>query len=107
MTKPNIRETSNDIKIYNNENSQSKQVKDIELEEIDFLFATEKTEGKRKDFDSTFESIDVSSKAVGGGEKNTHAEEFFNGLKDNKSSLCEKLGISEEKYDALSCVALA
>lgn len=102
----NIRGTSNDIKIYN-ENNQSKQVKNLELEEIEFLFETEKTEGRRKDFDSTFEAIDVSSKAVGGGEQNTQATEFFNGLKDNKSSLCEKLGISEEKYDGLSCVALA
>lgn len=49
MTMPNIRGTSNDIKIYNDENSQSKQVKNLELEEIEFLFATDKTEDKRKD----------------------------------------------------------
>lgn len=100
--------SSNQTNIAQNGNIQGNNKKNIDIEEIEFLFATEMVEDKRTDFDSTFESIEVSSKAVGGGEEdNEQARLFYQGLNDNKAYLCEKLGISEEKYDSLACVALA
>ena len=63
-----------------------------------------------------FESIEIElinpeSKAVGMvldlSDPKDQAKFFYQSLIDNKSELCEELGISEEKYDSLSCVALA
>ena len=75
------------------------QEKNIELEDISILYTTEKTEDKRSTFDDTYNKTSLSDASQGA--------KFLEGLKANKAALAEDLGLSEEQYDALACVALA
>ena len=76
-----------------------KPEENINLEDINILYTTEKQEEDRTSFDETYNQTAVS------GDKN--GEKFLNGLIDNKSTLCEELNITEEQYDSLACIALA
>ena len=73
---------------------------DIDLEAIDFLFATELLEEKRTTFEDTFSSIDANDETKDGAK-------FLNGLIDNKAKLQKDLNLSDEEYDNLACIALA
>lgn len=72
---------------------------DIELEDISILYTTEKTEEKRSTFDETFNEVSLTESEQG--------EKFLSGLKENKTGLCEDLGLTSDQYDSLACVALA
>ena len=72
--------------------------KDIKLEDISVLYSTRQTEEKRSDFKSTFSPVAIMNSEQG--------SKFIQGLKDNKEDLQAKLGLSDEQYDVLACVAL-
>lgn len=72
----------------------------IDLEAIDFLFSTDKLEEERTTFEDTFKMIDANDESSDGAK-------FLNGLIDNKANLQEDLGLSDEEYDNLACIALA
>ena len=108
---PNIRGTSQEINSLINEKKEVNKKQDADIENVEFLFSTSKLEDERGDFESTFEEFSVVQKAVGGkvnpDKVQEQAIDFYNGLVENKDKLCEKLGISEDKYDDLAFVALA
>lgn len=108
---PNIRGTSQEINSLINEKKEVNKKQDADIENVEFLFSTDKLEDERGDFESTFEEFSVVQKAVGGkvnpDKVQAQAIDFYNGLVENKEELCDKLGISEDKYDDLSFVALA
>ena len=82
---PHIDGYSYEVKFSNNQSVSTS--KNLEVEDIEFLFSTEQTEGNRTDFDSTFEEFEVYSKAVGGDVDNmdndSQARAFYAGLTDN------------------------
>lgn len=71
---------------------------DIELNDISILYTTDKTEDKRSEFANSFSLVDVSQSQQG--------EKFLTSLKENKTALMGRLGLSDEQYDTLACVAL-
>lgn len=73
--------------------------KEIELSDISVLYTTEKTEDERSSFAKTYEETSLGEASQGA--------EFLQGLTQNKDFLMEKLGLSDEQYDSLACVALA
>jgi len=73
----------------------------IDTESINSVFVTCKKEDKRTTFAGTFKEVDFEYAPTKQG------QEFLEGLKKNKESLMADLGLGEEEYDALSCVALA
>lgn len=75
------------------------QEKNIELEDISILYTTEQTEDKRSTFDDTYDKTSLNDA--------TQGAKFLEGLKSNKADLAEDLGLTEEQYDALACIALA
>lgn len=79
--------------------SIEKKEKELELSDISVLYTTEKTEDKRSDFENTYNEKSLNEASQGA--------EFLNGLIENKDFLSEKLGLSDEQYDSLACVALA
>ena len=97
MIKPNSF-SLNGVSKYNNNQIQAKE-ENINLEDIDTIYTTEKQEDKRTSFDETYDLTSVDS------DKN--AEKFLNGLTENKDLLCKELNITEEQYDAIACIALA
>lgn len=72
---------------------------DIDLEDISILYTTEKVEKDRSTFSETFKEVSLNNSKEG--------EKFLSGLKENKDSLCEELGLTSEQYDSLACIALA
>lgn len=72
---------------------------EIDLSEISILFTTEKTEDKRTTFEDTYDEKSLSEA--------TQGAEFLQGLIANKDTLMSELGLSDEQYDTLACVALA
>ncbi len=72
---------------------------DIDLEDISILYTTEKVEKDRSTFSETFKEVSLNNSEEG--------EKFLSGLKENKDSLCEELGLTSEQYDSLACIALA
>lgn len=73
--------------------------KEIELSDISILYTTEKTEDERTNFEKTYNETSL--------DKASQGAKFLDGLTQNKSFLMEKLGLSDEQYDSLACVALA
>ncbi len=84
---------------YNIDTNKELQEKNIELEDISILYTTELVEDERSSFDETYDSKSL--------EDATQGAKFLEGLKANKDELAEKLGLTEEQYDVLACVALA
>ena len=93
----------NDYSIDNSYNPKSIKTKyekdDIDLDDISILYTTEKVEQDRSTFDKTFDEVTLDNSKQG--------EKFLSGLKDNKDSLCDELGLTSEQYDSLACIALA
>ena len=86
---------------YNKNNSGFNNT-NIDLDDITILFGTEKTEDNRTTFDETFsENIQVNDNI------DTDGEKFLEGLKANKTELMSDLGLTDEEYDNLACIALA
>jgi len=83
----------------NNEIKTSYREDDIDLEDISILYTTEKNEEKRTNFEESFDQTPV--------EESTQGEKFLEGLKSNKDSLSKELGLNDEQYDSLACIALA
>ena len=84
---------------YNSSEIKPKYPKDnIELEDISILYTTNQTEDKRSEFLSTFSLIDADESGQGA--------KFLHSLIENKSVLMQKLGLSDEQYDSLACIAL-
>ena len=80
-------------------NNEAKEVKkDIKLEDISVLYTTRQKEENRTDFANTFSPVAIMNSETGA--------KFIQGLKDNKSDLQTKLGLTDEQYDVLACVAL-
>ncbi len=84
---------------YKNDVNRELQEKNIELEDISILYTTELVEDERSSFDKTYDETSLNDASQGA--------KFLESLKANKDGLAEKLGLSEEQYDALACVALA
>ena len=80
-----------------------KKIKDnqdkMDVENVSVFYTTEKTEDRRADFESTFSTTTPDN--------NKQGARFLQGLIENKTELAEELGISEEEYDNLSCIAMA
>ena len=72
---------------------------DMKLENVSIFYTTDKTEDRRSDFSSTFNSEAVENSSQGA--------RFLEGLKENKEALMAELGLSDTEYDNLSCIALA
>lgn len=72
---------------------------ELDLSEISILFTTEKEEDERTTFEDTYDEKSLSEASQGA--------EFLQGLIANKDTLMSDLGLSDEQYDALACVALA
>ena len=72
----------------------------IDLEAISILYATDKLEDERTTFEETFYSLDANDETTDGAK-------FLDGLIDNKETLQADLGLSDEEYDNLACIALA
>ena len=89
----------------------------FDIEKIDSVYVTTKPEDKRTTFDETFQERFLDEKDALDGKL------FLDGLKNNKydsalqnkngepkiltTGLVTDLGLTEQQYDALSCVALA
>lgn len=71
----------------------------MDVENISVFYTTEKTEDRRSDFENTFKTAALN--------ENQQGARFLEGLVENKADLMEELGISEEEYDNLSCIAMA
>lgn len=71
----------------------------MDVENISVFYTTNLTEDRRSDFENTFKSADVN--------ENQQGARFLEGLVENKADLMEELGISEEEYDNLACIAMA
>ena len=88
------------INRYNSSEIKTEYEKDdIDLEDISILYTTEKVEKDRSTFSETFKEVSLNNSEEG--------EKFLSGLKENKDSLCEELGLTSEQYDSLACIALA
>ena len=94
---------------YNNHNTYEYDINkvrsnfedtNIDLEAISILYSTEKLEDNRTTFDETFDSIDANDESTDGAK-------FLDGLIENKETLQKDLGLSDEEYDNLACIALA
>ena len=86
---------------YNpNKSNANFEDSDIDLEAINFLYSTDKLEDERTTFEDTFKMIDANDESSDGAK-------FLNGLRDNKAQLQEELGLTDEEYDNLACIALA
>lgn len=86
---------------YNpNKSNANFEDSDIDLEAINFLYSTDKLEDERTTFEDTFKMIDANDESSDGAK-------FLNGLIDNKAQLQEELGLTDEEYDNLACIALA
>lgn len=72
----------------------------INLEDISILYSTEKTETNRTTFEDTFYYQNANDEESSGAK-------FLQGLIDNKETLQNDLGLSDEEYDNLACIALA
>ena len=72
---------------------------EIDLSEISILYSTDKTEDERTTFEDTYKEKSL--------DEATQGAQFLQGLIDNKDELQEKLGLTDEQYDSLACVALA
>ena len=98
-----VNQTSNDSqieKLYSGNNIKTSYKKDdIDLEEISVLYTTEKTEDERTDFSESFDETLLEEAGDG--------KEFLEGLISNKSELSADLGLDDEQYDSLACIALA
>ena len=73
--------------------------KDIDLEDISILYTTSQQEEYRSTFDDTFGETSLNEAADGA--------KYLQSLIDNKAELAADLGLDEEQYDELACIALA
>lgn len=83
----------------NNVEIKSKEDENIDLSEISFLYETEKLEGERSSFSETYELAPL--------DENEQGAKFLKGLIDNKDKISSELGLTDEQYDSLACIALA
>ena len=72
---------------------------EMKLENVSIFYTTDKTEDRRGDFNSTFNSQSAETSSQG--------TRFLEGLKENKEALMAELNLSDTEYDNLSCIALA
>lgn len=72
---------------------------EIELSDISILYTTEKTEDERTSFEQTYKETYL--------DENSQGAKFLKGLTQHKEFLAETLGLTDEQYDSLACVALA
>ena len=95
-------EISNNYSVYANldGNKINQTVNDeINIDDISILYTTDLKEEDRTSFDETYDSVNVAD--------NKQGKKFLEGLKNNKESLCQELGLSSEEYDSFACIALA
>ncbi len=85
-----------DYYIRNNQNGISDE--GINLDDISVFYTTDKVENKRGSYAQTFNEKPVNMSKDG--------QKFLDGLISNKGLLCERLGLSDEQYDSLACIAL-
>ncbi len=96
-----FRNLGNDRLIKDKSGNNPNKKDDFEVEKIDTIFTTEKEEFSRKDFEETFDEKDINDK------KSEQGKKFHEGLTKNKSSLMKDLGLSDDEYDSLACIAMA
>lgn len=85
-----------DYYIRNKQNGISDE--GINLDDISVFYTTDKVENKRGSYVQTFNEKPVNMSKDG--------QKFLDGLISNKGLLCERLGLSDEQYDSLACIAL-
>lgn len=81
-------------------NNPSKE-DDFEVEKINTIFTTEKPETEREKFNNTFNETNIDD------ENSLQGKMFLEGLNKNKADLMKDLGLSDNEYDSLACVAMA
>ena len=96
-----FRNLSNDKLVKDKSGNNPNKKDNFEVEKIDTIFTTEKEEFSRKDFEETFDEKDINDK------KSEQGKKFHEGLTKNKSSLMKDLGLSDDEYDSLACIAMA
>lgn len=82
----------------------------VHLEQISELYATDKKEEDRTNFEETFSEemyFDAHRNLYNSGSEFSGPYEFYNSLLNNREYLVNTLGIDNETYDALGCIALA
>lgn len=84
---------------FQNDIKTNYEKNDIDLEDISILYTTEKQEDERTTFEETFNKVFVSDTEDG--------QKFLNGLIENKETLMQDLGLTDDQYDSLACIALA
>lgn len=85
-----------DYYIRNKQNGISDE--GINLDDISVFYTTDKVENKRGSYVQTFNEKPVNMSKDG--------QKFLDGLISNKGLLCDRLGLSDEQYDSLACIAL-
>jgi hypothetical protein len=96
MSNIGIGRIHDDYYIRNKQNGISNE--GINLDDISVFYTTDKVENKRGSYAQTFNEKSVNMSKDG--------QKFLDGLISNKALLCEKLGLSDEQYDSLACIAL-
>ena len=96
-----FRNLGNDRLVKDKSGNNPNKKDDFEVEKINTIFTTKKEEESRKDFDETFEENNINDK------KSEQGKKFHEGLTKNKSSLMKDLGLSDDEYDSLACIAMA
>ena len=96
-----FRNLGNDKLVKDKSGNNPNKKDNFEVEKIDTIFTTEKEEFSRKDFEETFDEKDINDK------KSEQGKKFHEGLTKNKSSLMKDLGLSDDEYDSLACIAMA
>lgn len=94
-----INETSLSSNFTQKELNQASKNEDINLDDISILFTTTQKEEDRTTFNETFNCTEVKNSSQG--------EKFLSGLKDYKNMLSKDLGLTDDQYDSLACIALA
>ena len=92
---------NNKLSEVKGKNKDSNKKNGFEIEKINTIFTTDKTEERRSKFSETFEKNSINNK------KSEQGKKFHEGLIKNKSSLMKDLNLSDDEYDSLACVSMA
>ncbi len=91
---------------FDPEDKNVKKDENAQLEDIKSVFTTELQENKRGSFNETFNTVNIGENADKDWQMK-HIQRFTQSFLDNKESLMQELGITEEVYDTFACTALA
>ncbi len=96
-----FRNLGNDKLVKDKSGNNPNKKDDFEVEKINTIFTTEKPETEREKFNNTFNETNIDD------ENSLQGKMFLEGLNKNKAGLMKDLGLSDNEYDSLACVAMA